>query len=194
MGSTFSNSFKVSKKIIHTVKLKVVISSCLFGPCPLLPSVPFAQESFVFHQMKGTKATIEKNLKKTTRGWAKKGKRASWTGERRPELSTKSCVWVCLWMLLILCEYDTGNERFEGGGVNGQNNWFWGDILRENRASDPKSSERGKGWWIDRKERGMWGDKSLAIGIPEEKVIPSTLCLCPVSKSMQTPTTASAQH
>lgn len=135
MSSTFLNRFKASNK--KTSKLKVVISSCLSGPCsPLFPSVPFAQVSFVFHQMKGTKATIgkKKKKKKPTTGWANKWKRASWTGERRPELSAESvceCTCVCLWLFLILCEYDTGNERwwFGGGGLTdriiGSEGTFW---------------------------------------------------------------------
>lgn len=140
-------------------------------PCrPGLPSVPFAQESFVFHEMKGTKAAIE-----ITRpaGRVSEREQVGWRTESRTEhwqcvcvgalVCEYGCVWSCVWMTL-------GMGGWGVGGVQQAEELVLRGDLRENRwQSEWKRESLVDGQEGERYEEWRWSDKSLLLVFQRRK-------------------------
>lgn len=136
--------------------------------------------------MKGTKATIEKYdwVSEWVKEWS------NLDGERRAVRSVRVCVCmrgVCAFDRVWVCSAWHCAGVVGGGGQKRENNWF--------RVTKGVKEEEVEKWVMKEREEGVCGAKveetdlwqKAVISIPEERVIPSTQCPCPVSAAIKKP-------
>jgi len=187
---------------LSTLKVRISSSPSLSFPLSCAHKNPLFSRRW-----KGQKAPL-----KNTTGWASERKRerererererASSTGkgERHGGLKfacvcwLRLIVWVCVCVCVCVCEYAVLDIV---RGKKGENNWFWGEEWEgiEHRVTKGVKEEEGGKWMVWEREEGLCGVKveetdrwqKAVISIPEERVIPSTQCPCPVPTAIKNP-------